>query len=138
MYYLLDTCVISEYRRPKPEGSVLSWLETTSDELLFLSVLTIGELEKGITKMPLSKRKSDLEYLVDSLIVRFDRRILDLNTAILRRWGKLIGNLETQGRPIPVIDSLMAATALEHGLTLVTRNENDFIPTGVKILNPWI
>jgi predicted nucleic acid-binding protein len=137
MNYLLDTCVLSEYKKLKPETKVVEWLESQSNDQLFLSVLTIGELEKGIVKMPASKRKDDLKAFVGVLLDRFDRRLLSLDAAILRRWGSMTGTLETQGRPIPVIDSLMAATALEHDLTIVTRNENDFAPTGVKVLNPW-
>ncbi|MEJ7622730.1 MAG: type II toxin-antitoxin system VapC family toxin [Pyrinomonadaceae bacterium] len=137
MAYLLDTCVLSEYKKLIPNAKVIDWLESQSDELLFLSVLTIGELEKGIVKMPVSKRKNDLEAFVETLLVRFDRSILGLDTAILRRWGIIMGRLETEGRPIPVIDSLMAVTALEHDLTIVTRNEEDFAPTGVKVLNLW-
>ena len=137
MTYLLDTCVLSEYKKLTPNPKVVDWLESQSDDLLFLSVLTIGELEKGIVKMPVSKRKSDLEAFVQTLLVRFDRRILGLDTATLRRWGTISGLLEAQGRPIPVIDSLMAATALEHELTIVTRNEEDFTPAGVKVLNLW-
>jgi predicted nucleic acid-binding protein len=137
MNYLLDTCVLSEYKKLKPETKVVEWLESQSNDQLFLSVLTIGELEKGIVKMPASKRKNDLEAFVGVLLDRFDRRLLSLDAAILCRSGSMTGTLETQARPIPVIDSLMAATALEHDLTIVTRNENDFAPTGVKVLNPW-
>jgi len=135
--YLLDTCVLSEYNKPQPAAEVLAWLDAQTDDSLYMSVLTIGELDKGIFKMPPSKRKTNLAAFVETLLARFDRRILDLDTSILRRWGKMIGSLETQGRPMPAIDSLMAATALERDLTLVTRNEADFTNTGVKILNPW-
>lgn len=137
MNYLIDTCVLSEYRKPQPAAEVVAWLESQSDDSLYMSVLTIGELDKGIFRMPSSKRKTNLEAFVETLLVRFDRRILDLDTAILRRWGIMMGTLETKGWPIPVIDSLMAATALEHDLTLVTRNEADFISTGVAMFNPW-
>ena len=87
--------------------------------------------------MPLSKRKTNLAAFVDTLIARFDRRILDLDTDALRRWGSMIADLESRGRPIPVIDSLMAATALARDLTLVTRNTQDFVDAGVKIFDPW-
>ncbi len=137
MNHLLDTCILAEYKKLKPERKVIDWLERQTDDVLFLSVLTIGELEKGIAKMPTSKRRTDLEGFVQTLLVRFDRRLLNLDTAILRRWGTMIGILETTGRVVPVIDSLMAATALEHDLTIVTRNEADFAETGVKVFNPW-
>ncbi len=138
MNYLLDTCVLSEYKKPEPAAKVLAWLDAQADESLYISVLTIGELEKGIFKMLPSKRKTNLAVFVETLISRFDRRILDLDTAVLRSWGAMIGSLESKGRPMPVIDSLMAATALEHDLTIVTRNEADFSATGVTIKNPWL
>ena len=137
MNYLLDTCVLSEYKKPKPEPKVIAWLDSQPDDSLYLSVLTIGELEKGIVKMPPSKRKTNLEGFVETLLTRFDRRLIDLDSAILRRWGTMVGTLEIKGRVLPVIDSLMAATALEHDLTIVTRNEDDFEPTDVRVLNLW-
>lgn len=137
MNYLLDTCVLSEYKKLRPDSKVIAWLDEQTEDSLFLSVLTVGELEKGIVRMPASKRKTDLEAFLDTLIVRFDRRLIDLDRSILRRWGVLIGTLETKGRTLPVIDSLMAATALEHNLTVITRNEDDFVPTGAKVLDIW-
>lgn len=137
MNYLLDTCVLSEYKKPEPAAEVIAWLDGQFDDSLYMSVLTIGELDKGIFRMPPSKRKTNLAAFVETLLVRFDRRILDLDTAILRRWGIMMGSLESKGRPMPVIDSLIAATALERDLTIVTRNEEDFTPTGVKLLNLW-
>ncbi len=137
MNYLLDTCVLSEYKRPEPAAEVLAWLDAQADESLYISVLTIGELDKGIFKMMPSKRKTNLAVFVETLISRFDRRILDLDTAVLRTWGAMIGSLESKGCPMLVIDSLMAATALEHDLTIVTRNEADFSATGVTVKNPW-
>ena len=137
MNYLLDTCVLSEYKKLRPDRKVMAWLDNTADDSLFLSVLTIGEIEKGIVRMPPSKRKTDLEGFVDILLARFDRRLFDLDAPIMRRWGKLVGTLQTKGRILPVIDSLIAATALEHNLTIVTRNQDDFEPTGAKVLNLW-
>ncbi len=137
MNYLIDTCVLSEYKKLKPEPKVIEWLEAQSDDLLFISVLTVGELEKGIVRMPASKRKTDLEVFLETMIARFDRRLITIDTTIMRRWGMMMGNLQKGGRILPIIDSLMAATALEHNLTIVTRNEDDFDLTGVKILNLW-
>ncbi len=137
MKYLLDTCVLSEYKKPTPAAEVLAWLDAQPDESLYISVLTIGELEKGISKMSPSKRKTDLAAFVETLIARFDRRILDLDTRALRCWGIMIADLEFKGRPMPVIDFLMAATALDRDLIVVTRNHSDFTETGVKLLNPW-
>lgn len=138
MRYLLDTCVFAEYSNPRPQQVVFDWVDAQPLETLFISVLTVGEIEKGIVKLPSSKRRSGLENLLNSVIARFDTRILPLETASLRRWGKLVGELEKKGRPLPVIDSLLAATALEHNLTLVTRNDADFVPAGVKCLNIWL
>jgi predicted nucleic acid-binding protein len=99
--------------------------------------LTVGEIEKGITKMPASKRKTSLEEVLENLILRFENRVLAINTAVMRRWGKLVGSLEKKGRVLPVIDSLLAATALEHDLVIVTRNKEDFALTGAQILDIW-
>ena len=137
MSYLLDTCVFAEYSNPKPVQTVVDWLDVQSDESLYISVLTIGEIEKGIVKLPSSKRRTGLESLLEQLLLRYDSRIVDLDRNILKNWGRLTGQLEKTGRPLPVIDSLLAATALERDLTLVTRNESDFHSTGVKILNIW-
>ncbi len=137
MKNLLDTCVIAEYQKPLPDAKVMSWLTSQIEESLFLSVLTIGEIEKGIARLPVSKRKNNLEAFLENLIARFDRRIIDLDTATLRRWGRLTGNLEKKGRVLPIIDSFLAATALEYDLTIITRNTADFTGTGARVLNVW-
>lgn len=137
MKNLLDTCVIAEYKRQAPDAKVMKWLASQIEESLFLSVLTIGEIEKGIVKLSASKRKTDLEDFLEVLLSRFDRRVFSLDTAILRRWGSLTGGLERKGRVLPIIDSLLAATALEHDLTIVTRNTDDFTGTGARVLNIW-
>ncbi|MGC2234950.1 MAG: type II toxin-antitoxin system VapC family toxin [Pyrinomonadaceae bacterium] len=137
MKNLLDTCVVAEYKKPAPETKVISWLDTQLEESLFLSVLTIGEIEKGIVRLPASKRKTDLENFLEVLLARFDRRIISLDTTVLRRWARVAGILESKGRVLPIIDSLLAATALEHDLTIITRNVADFDDTGAKVLNIW-
>lgn len=137
MKNLLDTCVIAEYQKPVPNAKVMNWLISQIEESLFLSVLTIGEIEKGIAKLAASKRKNNLEVFIGNLVTRFDRRIFDLDTATLRRWGRLTGSLEKKGRVLPIIDSLLAATALEYDLTIITRNTADFVVTGVRVLNVW-
>lgn len=135
MKNLLDTCVIAEYQKPAPDAKVISWLSSQIEETLFLSVLTIGEIEKGIAKLSASKRKNNLGAFLENLVTRFDRRILYLDTPVLRHWGRLTGSLEKKGRVLPVVDSLLAATALEYDLTVITRNTNDFTGTGARILN---
>ncbi len=138
MKNLLDTCVIAEYQKPAPDTKVINWLSTQIEESLFLSVLSIGEIEKGIARLPASKRKNNLEEFLENLVTRFDRRILDLDTQTLRRWGRLTGSLEKKGRILPIIDSFLAATALEYDLTIITRNTNDFAGTGARVLNIWV
>jgi len=137
MNYLVDTCVFSEFKKLRPERRVIDWFDSHPDDSLFLSVLTIGEIEKGIIRMPESKRKADLALFLETLVDRFDRRTLNVDTATAHRWGQLIGELESKGRVLPVIDSLLAATALQHDLTVVTRNEDDFAAAGVRVLNLW-
>ncbi|MGI0493905.1 type II toxin-antitoxin system VapC family toxin [Alkalinema pantanalense CENA528] len=136
MKYLLDTCIISELIAKRPNQTVLDWLDSQVASDLYLSVITIGELTKGIRRLPDSRRKADLEHwLENDLLSRFSGRTptLDLNTMIL--WGNLIARLEVQGRVLPLMDSLIAATVLHGGFTLITRNEKDFIGTGVPLIN---
>lgn len=135
--YLLDTCVFAEYSRPRPNDRVIDWVDSLDQDLQFISVLSIGEMEKGIARLPSSKRRRSLETVLDGIITNFDRRILELDIPILRRWGKMIGALELMGRVLPVADSLIAATALEHDLAIVTQNTRDFMDTKAKVLNIW-
>lgn len=138
MRYLLDTCVISELRAKRPEPDVVAWIDNVDPDHLYLSVLTLGEIQKGIEKVKDPARKTALtSWLRDELLVRFQDHILALDTNILLHWGALAGRLETRGTPMPAIDSLLAATALDRSLVLVTRNESDFRASGVQILNPW-
>jgi len=138
MNYLLDTCVISELVARRPNPRVLKWVDQTDERNLYLSVLTIGEIRKGIEKLPDSERKSALTlWLHDQLLVRFRDRLLPIDARVMLRWGQLTGVLELEGKTMGAIDSLIAATALHGGLSLVTRNEADFQHTGVPIVNPW-
>ena len=137
MNYLLDTCVLSEFLKKQSDPRILSWVAAQEEETLYVSVLAIGEIQKGIAKLQASKRRSELERWLDSVVLRYGTRILPFEIATANLWGKMKADLEAKGRVLPVIDSLMAATALEHGLTIVTRNEDDFEPTGAKVLNLW-
>jgi tRNA(fMet)-specific endonuclease VapC len=138
MKYLLDTNVISELVAKQPDQRVLQWIDSLDPNSVYLSVITIGELRKGIEKLPDSKRKAVLdEWLNDDLLIRFRGRILVLDVDAMLTWGELMGRLERTGKPPPAIDSLIAALALHHNCNLVTRNEDDFIGTGVAIVNPW-
>lgn len=138
MKYLLDTNVISELVAKQPLAKVINWLDNTDDNLIYLSVITIGEIKKGIERLPDSKRKTMLRtWLSDELLLRFQGRILPLDTAVMLTWGNLTATLEKKGRKLPAMDSLVAAIALQGQFVLVTRNEADFADTGVTILNPW-
>jgi len=137
MRYLLDTCLLSEFLKKLPNVGVRQWFDAQEEESLCLSVLAIGEIRKGITKLPESKRRTELELWLESLVRRYDKRILPFTIVSANLWGLLKGRLEKQGKVLSVIDSLMAATALEHDLTIVTRNEDDFMQTGVNLLNVW-
>jgi predicted nucleic acid-binding protein len=136
--FLLDTNVVSELIRPKPEPKVARWIDSTDEELLFLSVLTLGEIRKGVVQLSRSARRTALEaWLRHDLPLRFAGRIVNIDQEIADRWGHLSGLLSAKGAHVAVIDGLLAATAAQHGLTLVTRNTSDVAPTGVPVLNPW-
>ena len=138
MKYILDTCVISELVKPRPSAAVTGWVARQDEASLFLSVITLGELEKGIAKLTDAKRRVKLETWVrQDLAERFENRVLPINAAVAARWGALSGQAERAGTPLPVIDGLIAASALEHNLAVVSRNVGDFEPCGVACLNPW-
>jgi predicted nucleic acid-binding protein len=136
--FLLDTNVPSELTRIKPDLRVARWLEAANDNLLYLSVITIGEFCKGFTVHPEQHRRSSLrEWLDNTLRPWFDTRTLPVSEAIAERWGILEGQCQLLGQPISGPEGLIAATALEHDLRVVTRNVKDFAGLGVEILNPW-
>ena len=137
MKYLLDTCVISELVKPAPNRKVVDWLNEVSSKALFLSVITIGEIEKGLTKLPDSKKKERLTSWLNTLLNEYQERILPVDLMVAENWGVLQGNAEMAGTPMSSIDSLLAATTYTHNLTLVTRNESDFVPGFTPIINPW-
>lgn len=135
MSYLLDTNIISELVRPKPAKAVLIWFDNIPSEALHISVLTLGEIRKGIEQMPESARREKLRvWLEHELADWFGDRVLPIDTAVADRWGRLIAQI---GRPVPSIDSLLAATALHHELRMVTRNQKDFDYPGLEVVNPW-
>ena len=135
MSYLIDTNVLSELRHREPDPGVVAWFEERPAVTLYISVLTLGEIRKGIEALGNSKRKLRLlDWLEIELSAFFAGRILPVDAAVAERWGRL---LATVGRPLPAIDSLLAATALTHGLTLVTRNVDDFPHPDLEIINPW-
>lgn len=137
MKYLLDTCVLSELTKPKPHNSVLLWFEAVQAEDLFLSVITIGELKKGIYKLPVSNKKQALLLWLTGLLGDYQHRLLPVGLAVMEIWGAMIAHAEKNGQPVASMDSLIAATAYTHHLTLVTRNERDFSACNITLLNPW-
>lgn len=138
MNYILDTNVVSELIKKQPHPQVVQWVDEQDSSRLYLSVITIGEIRKGIEKLPSSPRKETLhDWLTAQLLVRFDGRILPLTTAVMLRWGELTGRLETDGIVLSALDSFIAALALESDFTIVTRNVDDFQSTGVRVFNPW-
>jgi predicted nucleic acid-binding protein len=136
--FLLDTNIPSELTRLRSEPKVEAWLDAADDEQLFLSVVTLGEILKGLTILPDGKRRDQIEnWLENTLRPWFEGRVLPVDVAIAERWGMLAGQCHLKGMPLNMTDGLIAATALEHDLTVVTRNVKDFKGLGVQVLNPW-
>jgi predicted nucleic acid-binding protein len=136
--FLLDTNVISELVKPHPEERVVQWLETTDEDLIYISVLTLGEIRKGIAALTDAARRMKFEsWLEQDLASRFSGRILTIDAAVADRWGRISGSAAARKSPIPVIDALLAATAIHHDLTLVTRDTSHAEVSRVTILNPW-
>ncbi len=138
MNYLFDTCVISEVIRPRPSATVLKWLEQIPDDRIYLSVLTLGELRKGILKLNDIRKVRRLQTWLDTDVRnRFRERLLPIDDEVTLEWGRLCAEAERGGQPRPVIDAFLAATAIVHHLTLVTRNTFDFAFTRADVFNPW-
>ena len=136
--FLLDTNCISELVRPNPEPRVMEWMDAADEALLYLSVLTLGEIRKGIAGLAQGKRRTHLEtWLEVDLQARFSGRILAIDFVIADRWGLLAAESKRKGKTLSVIDGLLAATALHHNLTVVSRNGRDFTAAEVQVLNPW-
>jgi toxin FitB len=135
---LLDTCVLSETVRRDPAKSVLSWLDDQDELGLFISVLTLGEIHKGVAKLVDKTRKDRLiAWLEEALVPRFGDRILSVDARVAATWGGLAGVAERAGTPVPVIDGLIAATAQVHGLGIATRNGKHFSELGITVIDPW-
>jgi predicted nucleic acid-binding protein len=136
--FLLDTNCISEVVRVNPDPRVLSWLEAAEETVLYLSVLTLGEIRRGVAALTQGKRRALLEsWLEIDLRARFAGRTLPIDAAIADRWGALAAEVKAKGAVLSAIDGLLAATALHHNLTIVSRNVGDFGHTQVPVLDPW-
>jgi predicted nucleic acid-binding protein len=135
MSYLLDTNILSETVRRKPNKSVITWLDQLPGEALYVSVLTLGEIRKGIETLADGKQREKLRlWLEHELPEWFGGRVLPVDLAVADRWGRLLAEI---GRPVPTTDSLLAATALHHELRVVTRNSADFEYPGLEVINPF-
>ncbi len=138
MSFLLDTNIISEGAKPRPDPGVMDWLASMDEEQLFLSVVSLAELRHGIERMDKGGRKTGLDiWLTEQLAPRFEERLLLVDTDTADRWGRIVARSQAVGRPIGAMDAFLAAHAQQHQLTLVTRNISDFEATGVRLFNPW-
>lgn len=138
MNYLLDTCLLSELRKPEPDAGVVAWISDVYERRLFVSVLNLGEIQKGVAKLEDDRRKNSFQHwLEQDLLIRFEERILSLDLDMLLEWGLLSSAAESCCKPAPVIDALLAVTAIARNLTLVTRNVKDFANFPVKVINHW-
>lgn len=138
MRYLLDTCAVSELIRPKPNPGLVAWLSARDEPTLALSVLTLGEIRKGIAKLPQTGKRNTLEkWLNEQLIPRFAGRILSVTADVALVWGDLQGQAARRGTPLPVLDALIAATAIVNECAVITRDEEALRRCGAEVMNPW-
>jgi toxin FitB len=136
--FLLDTNVVSEWARPRPDLGVTTWLAAVDENRAFLSVVTLAELRHGIERLPAGGRRRRLDaWLREELSTRFEGRVLAIDTMVADVWGRLVAHRRRSGRPISAMDAFIAATAVIHDLSLVTRNVADFEGTAVPLVNPW-
>jgi predicted nucleic acid-binding protein len=136
MKWLLDTNVISEPGKPRPHPKAMAWLAALDESACAVSVLTMGEIEKGIHTLPPGPARARREAGLKALRLRFSGRVLDVDARVAAKWGELLGDAERRGRPLPAVGNLIAATAAVHGLTLATRDTGDIAP-GVAVFNPF-
>jgi predicted nucleic acid-binding protein len=134
---LLDTCVLSELRRPDGDPGVTEAVSELADEDLFLSVLTLGEIARGVELLAAGRKKKALTSWLNGLATQFGNRVLTIDTETARLWGELAARAQKAGEIIPAIDGLLAATALRHGLHVMTRNTRHFEASGALVLDPW-
>ena len=137
MKVLLDTCALSELRLPKPDAGVVGAIQELDSDDLFVSVVTIGEIVKGVALLQDGQKKRVLQTWLQTLERHYGDRLLPVDLETCRMWGELTAAAQKTGRTIPASDGLIAATARRHGLYIMTRNTADFEPAGVPLLNPW-
>lgn len=138
MSFLLDTNVVSEWVKPRPDSGVAAWLAEVDEDSVFLSVVSLAELRYGIERMPRGSRRTRLDaWLRDELPLRFEGRILSIDERVADAWGQVVAQRESAGRPIAAMDALIAALANVYDMHLVTRDESDFASTVQRIVNPW-
>lgn len=137
MRYLLDTCVLSEFVKAEPSAAVNAWMAQHPETDLFVSALSLAELARGVAKLSLSKRKSDLAAWLAQLEISLGDRILPFTRQTASYWGEICASAEAKGRPLAAFDSLIAASAVEHGLVVVTRNGKDFSAAPLMVVDPW-
>lgn len=139
MNYLVDTNVISEIMQRSPDPGVSTWFLGVDEDVLFLSVITVGEIRRGIERLMPGIRRNNLEtWLTESVVDRFAGRLLPVDHRVAEEWGRVLARCEASGRRADIVDAQIAATALCHDLTVVTRNVKDFEATGVAVHNPWL
>jgi len=138
MRVLLDTCILAELRRSQPNPAVRSAVEQVDDANLFLSVLTVGEIAKGIARLAAGRKKTQLTMWLQGLETQFSDRLLSVDHETATIWGGITAQAQSQGITVPAVDGLLAATALRHGLHLMTRNAKHVTATGVLLINPWV
>jgi predicted nucleic acid-binding protein len=136
--FLLDTNVISEWVRPRPDENVVAWLAEVDEEQVFMSVVSFAELRRGVDLLPAGRRRSRLEgWIAEDLAARFHGRVLDVDRPVADTWGRIMARCQRAGRMLGSMDAFFAATAASHELTLVTRNVRDFESAGIPLCNPW-
>jgi toxin FitB len=136
--FLLDTNYVSELVRIAPDLRAVQWIETADERLLYLSVLTLGEIRKGLAGMPQGRRRTRLEdWLETDLQARFSGRILPIDWPVADCWGLITAQAKSEGFSLPIVDGLLAATAVHYNLTVVSRNTSDFRRAHVPVINPW-
>jgi len=135
--FILDTCAVSDLRKDSPNAGLAAWLKAQDPADLFLSVMTLGELHKGLERLPQGPKKAGLKTWIERIESTYKAKILPINLATMRIWGQITARAAQQGRTLPALDAIIAAAALEHDMAIVTRNVGDFEPAGPRVINPF-